>query len=81
MIADADSQEAVEIVNHIISGCKLLFVDDHYTKRDIGVGRYVYSIIKKFWINKWHNNEHEQKNFNGNSKVIVFYNTLSTPGR
>lgn len=41
------SQEAVENVNHIISRCKLLFVDGYYTKKHIGICRYVYWIIRK----------------------------------
>ena len=73
---------AVESTSHLVSGCKILLADGHYTKRHNKVCKYLHWKIchhlniptKEIW-------NHEPKAVVTNNNVTVFYDTPIKAGR
>ena len=72
----------VESPNHLMSGCKILMADGHYTKRHNKVCKYLHWTIlnskniptQKVWL-------HEPEPVTANDEVTVYYDKIIPTGR
>ena len=71
-----------ESPNHLMSGCKILLADGHYTKRHNRICRYLHwKILNDRGIpteKVWH---HEPEPVTANDDVTVFYDKIIPSGR
>ena len=74
--------EAVESGNHLMSGCKILLADGHYTKRHNKVCRYLHwSICKEYNIETQPVWLHEPAPTTSQDDIVIFYDKPLHCGR